>query len=142
MDLLASNFSRGSGEEKLERSVWAPWLDIHQGRGWNGASCGAEPLRGPVCPQGEGVTALCTGVGPVRLWVPAAPAGWDQRKGDILHPCSKPLAAPAVSTARWGATVQDSGVEMSPVLQQDRPRHATRLAWPRWPSANKCLFLC
>lgn len=29
-------------------------LGIHQGRVWNGAGCGAEPVQGPVCPWGQG----------------------------------------------------------------------------------------
>lgn len=44
------------------------------------------------------VTAPYTGVGPVHLWVPAAPA--EKRSHPASCPCKKPLAAPAMSTVR------------------------------------------
>lgn len=54
MDLLAPNFSVGSGREKLERLIWTPRLHVHQGRGVEtkrvSAGRRAVPLRDRACP--------------------------------------------------------------------------------------------
>lgn len=72
----AESWGRKAGEISMDTMAWHP-----SGQGVEWAGCGAEPL----CALGDrGVTALYTGVKPVHLWVCAAPAGWDQRTGDIL----------------------------------------------------------
>lgn len=75
MDSLASNFSSGLG-----RKSWRGQKG-HHGLASIRAGCGMglaveQSLCGALCPlRDRDVTAPCTGVGPVHLWVPAAPAG-------------------------------------------------------------------
>lgn len=94
----------------MDTMAWHP-----SGQGVEWAGCGAEPL----CALGDReVTALYTGVklsisGSVQL----LQAGI--REQETSCPCKTPLVL-LPGALRWGITVQDSGVEMSPDLRVAR----------------------
>lgn len=142
VDSLALNFSAGSGEEKLEKLIWAAWL--HQGGG-GGTKCirmgrlwGERSLVASVpCAWHHSSQKMWD------LSTSGSPAGHArryQRTGDIFPPVHGDALA---ASARWGITLQDSGIECPCVLpaeQTSASSVSSKLGFS-WPLTNNHRFL-